>query len=141
MKVLLLADVRGIGRKFEVKEVADGYARNFLIVRKLASAMDSNSLAKKSEHDAVVTAEFNKLKEQASKLGKEMFTFEIKAGTHGEVFGSVSKKDVETALVAKGYTDAHVELTHPIKATGEQVVPVSFRHGIKGQVKVKIIPA
>jgi large subunit ribosomal protein L9 len=74
----------------------------------------------------------------AAKLNKEVFTFTIKAGNKGEVFGSVSKKDLDDALKTKGYIDVRVVLSHPIKSTGTQEVEVNFHHGVKAKMRLDI---
>lgn len=140
MKVILLADVRGVGRKNEVKEVADGYARNFLIARKLAVAADASGMAAKSAADAKEQAERDRLQALAQKLAGLTFEFAMKTGEHKEVFGSISKRDIETALREKGITEGQVILEHPIKATGEHSVEVSFGKGVKGAMKVVVKP-
>src|SRR5437660_172621 len=129
MKVLLLQDIRGVGRKFEIKEVSDGYARNFLIPKKMAAVADEKSQAVKSQHDEQQAAALAELKAAVATLAKEPFVFNVKAGKHGEVFGSVSKNDIEKRLHATGYTNCEVILPHPIKATGEHEVEINFGQG------------
>lgn len=140
MKVILLTDVKGVGRKNEVKDVADGYARNFLIARKLAVAADQQGMAVKSAADAKEAGERARLQKIADMMSTASLTFTIKTGEHKEVFGSVSKRDIENALREKGITEGQVLLDHPIKATGEHVVEVSFGKGVKGKAKVLINP-
>lgn len=141
MKVLFLQDVRGVGRKFEIKEVADGYARNFLIPRKLAQVADERSQLVKADHDQKMAASLAELKAAIAMLAKEPFEFSVKAGKQGEVFGSVSKKDIEERLHAKGFKKCEVMLDHPIKSTGEQEVEVNFGQGVHGKAKIKITPS
>ncbi len=138
MKVLLLQDVRGVGRKFEIKEVSDGYARNFLIPKGLAALADEKNQAIKTEHDKNEAAALGVLHEAIKRLQQEPLLFTIKGGKHGEVFGSVSKKDIEKALSARGFEKYEVILPHPIKSTGEQEVEVHFGKGIHGKVKINI---
>lgn len=141
MKVILLVDVRGVGRRYEVKEVHDGYARNFLIPQKLAVLADEKQLAAKKSHDEQEAGETERLQKLADKLAKEVFEFKIKAGAKGEVFGSVSKKDIEGALRNTPSAGAEVVLEHPIKATGEHEVEVSLGRGVKAKVKILIKPS
>ncbi len=138
MLVLLTADVRGVGRRHELKEVADGYARNFLIAKKLAIPADEKGIATKTEHDLKEKVEIGKYQNEARKLEKQVFTFTMKAGKHGEVFGSVTKKDLESALNEKGVKSAELMLEHPIKGTGEHLVDVSFSKGVHGTMRVHI---
>ncbi len=141
MKVLLLQDIRGIGRKFDIKEVSDGYARNFLFPKKLATIADEKGQAVKAEHDEKLATGLAELKAAIATLAKEPFQFSVKAGKQGEVFGSVSKKDIESVLHAKGFKKAEVLLDHPIKATGEHEVEINFGQGIHGKAKIKITPS
>ena len=136
MKIILLADVKGVGRKNEVKDVADGYARNFLIARGLGVAADEKGMIVKKSADAKEQAEIDRLQAIAHKLAALPFEFTIKTGQHKEVFGSVSRRDVETALRDKGITEGEVVLDHPIKSTGEQFVEIDFGKGIKGRIKI-----
>lgn len=141
MKVILLQDIRGIGRKFDMKEVADGYARNFLFPKKLARLADESGQTVKAEHDQKLATGLAELKSAIALLAKEPFEFSVKAGKHGEVFGSVSKKDIESVLHAKGFKKAEVLLDHPIKATGEHIVEVNFGQSVHGKAKINIKPA
>lgn len=136
MKVILLADVKGIGRKNEVKNVADGYARNFLIARKLAVAADEKGMGVKKAADAKEQAEHDRLQAIADKLSAMTFEFTIKTGEHKEVFGSVSKRDVEQAIRAQGIGEGEIEMDHPIKSTGEHSVEVNFGKGVKAGAKI-----
>lgn len=141
MKVLLLQDIRSIGRKFEIKEVADGYARNFLFPKKLATLADEKSQMLKAEHDQKLATGLAELKAAIAMLAKEPFEFNVKAGKQGEVFGSVSKKDIEERLHTKGFKKCEVLLDHPIKSTGEHEVEVNFGQGVHGKAKINIKPA
>ncbi len=138
MKVILLADVKGVGRKNEMKEVADGYARNFLIGRKLAIAADKKGQSVKAGIDAKEAGEVARLTALATKLAALPLEFTIKTGAHHEVFGSVSKKMIEEAIRAKGITEGELILEHPIKSTGEHKVEVSFGKGVKGIAKITV---
>lgn len=138
MRVILLADVRGVGRKNEVKTVADGYGRNFLIARNLAVAADEKGMSVKGAIDAKEEAERARLLAIANKLASLTFNFEVKTGEHKEVFGSISKRDIEEAIRTKGINEGEIILEHPIKSTGEHVVEVNFGKGIQGRLKVVI---
>ena len=138
MKVILLADVRNVGHKNEVKEVADGFARNFLIARKLAIAADEKGQSVKAAIDAKEDAEKARLAALAVKLAATPIEFTIKTGAHHEVFGSVSRRMVEDAIRAKGIGEGELVLEHPIKSTGEHKVEVNFGKGVKGVAVVVI---
>ena len=138
MKVILLVDVRNVGHKNEVKEVADGFARNFLIARKLAIAADEKGQGVKAAIDAKENAEKERLAALAAKLTATPLEFAIKTGARHEVFGSVSRRMVEDAIRAKGITEGELILEHPIKSTGEHKVEVHFGKGVKGVAKVVV---
>jgi large subunit ribosomal protein L9 len=141
MKVILLVDVKGVGRKNELKEVADGYARNFLIGRGLAVAADERGMAVKKQADAVLSAEIARLEAIAAKLKTMPLVFSVKTGEHKEVFGSVSKRDIESLLREKGITEGELILEHPIKATGDHAVELRLGRGVSGKVLVQVRPA
>lgn len=139
MKVILIADVKGVGRKNELKEVAEGYARNFLIARKLAVAADAHGMDIKHAADQKEQAEKSRLEALAARLAASPLQFSIKTGAHKEVFGSVSKRDIEEAVHARGVTEGRLILEHPIKATGEHIVEIDFGKGVRGRVVVNVI--
>jgi large subunit ribosomal protein L9 len=138
MKVILLADVRGVGRKNELKEVADGYARNFLIGRGLAVAADERGMAVKKQADAVLNAEIARLQAIAARLKNMPLVFTVKTGEHKEVFGSVSKRDIESLLREKGVAEGELILEHPIKATGDHEVELRLGKGVSAAVIVQV---
>ena len=138
MKVILLGDVKGVGRKNEIKDVADGYGRNFLLARKLAVAADESGMSIKNAADAKEKAEHDHLQGIADSLSKMAFEFPVKMGAHKEVFGSVSRRDIEEAILARGIVEGEVKLDHPIKATGEHKVEIAFGKGVKGFIKIVV---
>jgi large subunit ribosomal protein L9 len=138
MKVILLSDVKGVGRKNELKEVAEGYGRNFLIARKLAVAADAKGMAAKNAADAKDDAERARLSAIVAKLAGISFEFSIKTGAHHEVFGSLSKKTIEEAIRAKGISEGELVLEHPIKTTGEHKIEMNFGKGVRGMVRVVV---
>ena len=100
MIVLLLADVRGVGKRNEIKTVSDGYARNFLFPRKLARVADESAVVQQQAYEWGQEQELLKLKHRAHELEQMTFPFKVKVGGHNEVFGSVTKKDIEKAVAA-----------------------------------------
>lgn len=142
MKVILLKDVKGVGRKGEVREVNDGYARNALIPKKLAqiatvSGIESvkNDMAlKKEAHDAKVAHS----KQLAKSLESAKISFSLKAGAKGELFGSVSQKDIEKELERFEVGDATVILEHPIKSVGVHPVIIDFGDGVRAKLNVEV---
>lgn len=138
MKVILLKDIRGIGRRNEVKEVSDGYARNFLIAKGIAAPVTPRAIAEKTAADARDSALMDKLRRQAEKLGKETLKFALRGDDKGTLFGAVSAEQIETALHAKGYADTSVTLERPLKHAGEHAVEVRFPRGVKGTARVTV---
>ncbi len=142
MRVLFVRDVRNVGRQGEIQEVADGYAANFLIPRGLAKPATENivrAAERTREHDAVKT---EKLRERITKLAeKGGLVFEVKTGTHGEVFGSVTAKEIEERLQREGYEGVAVRLEKPLKTTGAHEIVVSAGKGIEGALTIEVRPS
>ena len=107
MKVILMADVKGTGKKGDVVEVADGYGRNFLVrkgLAKVATASNVHDAAqKKAAQEFHKAEEVKALKALAAELEGKSVTVKIKAGENGKVFGSVTTAHVAAALAAAGY--------------------------------------
>ena len=140
MKVILLKDIRGLGGKFDVKEVKDGYGRNFLLARGLVEIATPEALKKLEAQKKVWEAEHQKLvqkiKEEAERMEAVVLNFKMKVGEKGETFGSVSRKDIEIELGRQGYRGLKIELEKPVKTLGEHIVQIDLGEGIKAKVKV-----
>lgn len=138
MKVLLLQDVRGVGRRMEIREVKEGYARNFLIAKKLAVPANEEAMQIKKEADAKEEKVLFEFREAAQKLAKERLEFIVKVGKNNEVFGAISAAEIKSALLQKGRIkkDAKVTLLKPLKSLGEHFVEVNFGRGIRGRAAV-----
>ena len=147
MKVIFLKDVKGSGKKGEIAEVSDGYARNFLIKKGLAeeaTAVKINSLnIKKGAEDFHRQEEIKALKEEAKKLNGTQITLKIKCGENGKVFGSVTAKEIADELSALGYTvdKKRVILKDPIKLLGVYAVDVKFLPEVIAKIKVEVVGA
>lgn len=147
MKVIFLKDVKGSGKKGEIAEVSDGYARNFLIKKGLAeeaTAVKINSLnIKKGAEDFHRQEEIKALKEEAKKLNGTQITLKIKCGENGKVFGSVTAKEIADELTTLGYTvdKKRVILKDPIKLLGVYAVDVKFLPEVIAKIKVEIVGA
>lgn len=144
MKVVFLQDVRGSGRKHEVKEVSDGYARNFLFARGLAKPATAEALRElediktKEAHEASRATQH--YKDIAERLQKEKLTFIVKVGEKGKVFGSIGVSDIMEEL---GKRNMHLKkdwigLEEPIKSAGEKKIPIKFPHGVMGETTIII---
>ena len=140
MNVLLLGDIKGLGRKNEIKNVSDGYARNFLFPRGLAVAAGTAALQMKEKNDSAEAAIVKRFKDLTERLAKETLDFSIKTGGKGEVFGSVGREDIQKALSEKGYAGTTARLARPIREIGEHTLEIDFGRGIRGTVRLRVTP-
>lgn len=140
MKVLLLGDIKKLGKKYDVKNVSDGYARNFLIPQKLAMPADGAALALKARQDEAEKRAEDNSKRQAERLQNEILEFWVKTDEGGGVFGSVTAGQIGKALQNKEYEISEVILKQPLKSLGDHEVEVKFGRGINGKAKVRISP-
>lgn len=147
MKVILLHDVRGAGKRFEVQEVAEGYARNLLFPRGLAKPATAAALRDLEKEKARLTkedAELRKhLEEIARKIAETKLEFYLKADPKGGVFGSVTKEAILRAMRAHGLITkerAELVLPHPLKTLGEHALEVELKKGIRAPLTVILRP-
>ena len=144
MKVILLNDVKKVGKKGEVKEVADGYARNFLIARGLAvvASAGANKVLEKQNEEKARQDELNK--EEALKTKEKLETleldFKVKAN-NGRVSGSVSTKEICEELKKKGIEidKRHIIDNAPITTLGFSHVKIELYKGVIGTIRVKLV--
>ncbi len=138
MKVVLLEDIRGVGKKNAVVNVSDGYAENFLFVKKLAIPATPGELAKHAARVKDEAASIARLEAEAEKLGKEPLVMPLKTGKHGEVFDSITKDDIAKALGERGCAEIRrVDLEHPIRTIGDHATIVRFAHGVEATITVR----
>ncbi len=144
MEVILREDVEKLGNRGQVVKVAAGYARNFLLPKRLAvAATESNKKIVEQERQAHLRREA-KLKGEAEDLGKLLtgvsVTITQKAGENDQLFGSVTAKDVTDALAARNFTidRRKVQLDEPIKQLGEYKVPVRLHKDVTAEVTVVV---
>ena len=144
MKVILLQDVKGQGKKGEVIEVNEGYARNFLIKKGLAEAATASKLndinQKKAAADYHDAEEVKATRELAKEISGKTFTVRIKAGQGGKVFGSVTGANISDALQQAGYSidKKKVVLAQPIKNTGVYDIDLKLMEGITSKIKISV---
>ncbi len=145
MKVIFLKDVKGTAKAGEIKEVADGYARNCLIKKGLAEEATSVKLnsfnIKKDAEIFHKQEEIKALKEQAKKLNGETVTVKIKCGENGKIFGSVTSKEIADVLSEKGFSvdKKKILLKDGIKNLGTYQVEVKFLPDVFAKIKVEVI--
>lgn len=147
MKVIFLADVKGKGKKGEVKEVPTGYAQNFLLKKQLAKEATSqavNELKGKQKSEAKAAAEIlAEAKAIKAQLDKEetRVQFNEKVGPDGRTFGSITAKKIAEELQKQfdiKIDKRSIELDHPIRAIGLIEVPIKLHKEVEGQIKLKI---
>lgn len=145
MKVVLLQDVKGQGKKGDVIEVSEGYGRNFLINKKLAKIATADvlnviSLQKQAEERRLQEAAKKALEDQ-KKLKDKVVTISVKTGQSGKLFGAVTGSDIAEALSKEGFSvdKKSVVLKDPIKNEGTYDVEIKLHQDIKAKIKVVII--
>jgi large subunit ribosomal protein L9 len=145
MEVILREDIERLGSRGQVVKVADGYARNFLLPKRLAvAATDANRKIVEQERQAHVRREA-KQKSEAEDLSTLLngvtVTIAQKAGDNDQLFGSVTAKDVAEALARKNFTvdRRKVHLEEPIKQLGEFKVPVRLHKEVTAEVTVQVV--
>lgn len=145
VKVLLLAEVEHLGPRGNLVNVADGYARNYLFPRKLATlataGVEEFAGRLQASEAKRRTAEQAELTALATKLTDVSCSLPRKAHDDEKLFGSVSAGDVSVALAAQGFKvdRKHIELAEPIKTLGVFTIPVNLGHGVKSSVKVWVV--
>ena len=145
MRVILLQDIENIGKKYEIKEVADGYARNFLIPKGLAKLATEEALlwletqkeieAKKAEED------LKKVQEIASAIDDQEVIIPVKVGEDGQLFESINVQKIFEKLKELGFNvkKTQIELPESIKELGEFPVKIKFEHNLEAEIKVIIV--
>jgi len=145
MRVILKQDVPKLGEAGETKTVADGYARNYLIPRKLA--VEATEGEAKHIKDMQKVKKSHKQKEKQSsrqkleKLMKEFFVIKVKAGEKGKLFGSVTNKDIAEKLsqyLGEKVSKKFVQVDGPLKEVGTYDVKLKLPGGVKGTLKLKL---
>jgi large subunit ribosomal protein L9 len=144
---VFLNDVDGIARAGEIKNVADGYARNFLLPRKLAAAATTSTVQQAEARAKAIAKEQEKLDEAATavanKLGASPVVIKARVGEAGRLFGSVTSSDIAEAINAlSGSSVEHrqVVLDAPIKEVGTYEVPVTLTRNVRATVNIEVAP-
>lgn len=145
MKVILLEDVKALGKKGQVVNVSDGYARNLLLPKKLgveATGKNMNDLKlQKAHEDKVAQENLDAAKAFAEELKDKQVTVGIKVGDGGRTFGSISAKEIAEAAKAQlGYEldKKKLQLSAPIKELGTTMVPIKLHPKVTGELKVVV---
>lgn len=144
MKVILKQDIQGLGKRGEIKDVAEGYARNMLFPRGLAEEATPQRMRERQHREAAAAKRNLRLekesKTQASILDQKELLFKRPAGEGGRLFGSVTAADVAGELRRAGFDidKKKIVMDEPIKSVGDHKVTVKLQPGIKATVTVKV---
>ena len=143
MKLLLEQDVKGTGKKGEIVEVSDGYARNFLLPRKLATPADAQAVnAASIQKSAAAHKKFQAgvaARELAKQLEGAVVTVKAKVGENGHLFGAITGKEISAALKEQKQVDVDkkkIALSDPIRALGEYTIRMSIYENTFANIKV-----
>lgn len=147
MKVILKQDIKGVGKKDQVVNAADGYARNFLFPKNLAVPADSgnmNNLKAKNESKEYRKGEdLKEAKEIAEKMKKITLKISVKAGDNGKLFGAVTAKEIAESLKNDYKIDVDkkkILLSESIKVAGTTRVEIKLNEGVMASVLVMVVP-
>ncbi len=145
MKIVLLQDVKSLGKKGQTVNVSDGYARNYIIPKKLGEEATAANLAKlagqKKYEEKVAAEQLAAAKELAEKIEKIALKLAVKVGESGKVFGSVSGKEISEAAAEQFGIEIDKKklvLDEPLKTVGEHIVAVKLHRDVTAKLKVII---
>ncbi|MEF9946025.1 MAG: 50S ribosomal protein L9 [Lachnospiraceae bacterium] len=148
MKIILLEDVKSLGKKGQLLEVNDGYARNFILKKKLgmeATGKNMNDLKlKKANEERIAKEQLEEAKVLAKNLEAGQVQLSMKTGEGGKTFGAVSSKEIATAVAEQlGYDvdKKKIQLKETIKTLGTHVVPIKVHKDVVAEVKVVVTEA
>lgn len=146
MKVILLQDVDGLGKAGDLKDVADGYARNYLLRRHLAAGATPTLLANHKQHIAAQQRKQEKMAEEnrqlAERLAQVTLTFKARVGKQGRLYGSITSQDIAAGLRdAEGLTVDRrlIELRDPIRAVGNYPITVKVASKLEPKITVNVV--
>ncbi len=146
MKVILTSDVDKLGKSGELKEVAEGYARNFLMPRKLAVPATGGAY-RAWQHDIASREEKRKREREdaeiaATRIASTTLTMGVKVGEGGKLYGSITSKDIADALERRGIVvDRHkIDLEEPLKMLGTYKVAIKVSQGLTPEVTIAVEP-
>lgn len=146
MKVIFLKDVKGQGKKGEIKEVSEGYAQNFLLPRGLVKAATDGNVKTQEMQAAAEQKRKLQEKEEAVELGKKLeeliVSLKAKAGEGGRLFGAITSKQVAEGLAGEHgikIDKRKIEMHEPIRTLGVTQVPVKLHADVKSTLKVQVL--
>lgn len=145
MRVILLQDVDKIGKKYEIKEVANGYARNFLIAKGLAKPATKEALiwlaAQKEIEEKKAEVGLKKIQEFVSSIDSQEVIIPVKIGEKEQFFESITAQKIADKLKEAGFEvkKNQIQLSSPIKDLGEYPVKINFEHNLEAEIRVIIV--
>jgi len=145
MEVILREHVDNLGRRGDVVKVAEGYARNYLLPRKLALAVTAANKRQIEREQKLADVKDAEERQQADALAERLAQTEVeiakRVGENDTLYGSVTSADIAHALEAKGFTveKRRIALAEPLKSIGEFTVPVKIHRDVSAQVHVKVV--
>lgn len=146
MKVILLDNIKGVGKKDEVINASDGYARNYLLPRKLAVEANAENMSKLNNKKDANAYKKDLEKQAAEELAKKMkgimLKIKVKSGENGRIFGGVTAKEISENLKSQYQMDVDkkkIDLKEPIKTLGSFSVNIKLYEGVIGSLKVEVI--
>lgn len=146
MKIILLQDVKSLGKKDDIVEVNEGYARNFILPKKLGVEANSKTLndvkLKKANEEKLAAERLEQAKAYAKEVESKTVVVKIKVGEGGKIFGSVSSKEIATEAMKQHQMDIDkkkINLTEPIKSLGTVKVPVKLHPKVTAELTVKVV--
>lgn len=145
MKIILIQDVKKLGKKGEIIEVNDGYARNYILPQKLGVEANSKNLndlkLQKQKEDKDAKKLLDEASELAAKIAEQVVTVKMKAGEGGKVFGSVSSKEIAEAMKKQCSLEIDkkkIQLQEPIRSFGFHEVGIKLHPQVTGTLRVKV---
>ena len=146
MKVILLSDIKGVGKKDEIINAADGYARNYLLPKKLAVEANAENMTKLNNKKEAASFKKDVEKQNAEELAKKlkgiMLKLKVKAGENGKIIGGITAKEISENLKSQYnfmIDKKKIELKETIKALGEYNVPIKLFEGVVADLKIQVI--
>jgi len=144
MRIILLEDIENLGKKYEVKDVKDGYARNFLIPKGLAKLATEKAIKwaeeQKELEEKKAEEELKRIQELASSVDGQEVVISAKAGEEGQLFKKINSQDISEKLAELGFEvkKEQIMLEKPISELGEFAVKIRFAHNLEAEIRVVV---
>lgn len=146
MKIILLQDIKGVGKKDEVINASDGYARNFLLPKKMGVEANAENMSKLKAKQDSVKYQKDQEREEALKISEKLLKItlkiKVKAGENGKIFGGVSSKEISQELLSQYKIEINkkkIDLKETIKTLGVHNIDIKLFEGIVGNLKIEVI--